>query len=115
MATQFSEIMYNLTGFPTYLTEPKYYISVLRYVSSNHMVYFNPHAFFFAGPVTYLSDPEELKVMVCIQEYSIVISPVLSNGKGTYLWVITKKNPQSFCLINGIKIAMHHTTKEYFT
>ena len=29
MATQFSEIVHNLTGFPT---QPKYYISVLRYV-----------------------------------------------------------------------------------
>ena len=31
MATQFSEILHNLTGFPTHLTEPKYYISALRY------------------------------------------------------------------------------------
>jgi len=46
MATQFLEIVHNLTGFPTHLTEPKYYISVLRYVSSNHMVYFSPHALF---------------------------------------------------------------------
>ena len=49
MATQFSEIVHTLTGFPTHLTEvtePKYYISVLRYVSSNHMVYFSPHALF---------------------------------------------------------------------
>ena len=46
MATQFSEIVHNLTGFPTHFTEPKHYISVLRYVSSNHMVYFSPHALF---------------------------------------------------------------------
>jgi len=46
MATQFSEIVHNLTGFPTHLTESKYYISVLRYVSSNHMVYFSPNALF---------------------------------------------------------------------
>ena len=46
MATQFSEIVHNLTGFPTHLTEIKYYISVLRYVSSNHTVYFSPHALF---------------------------------------------------------------------
>jgi len=46
MATQFSEIVHNLTGFPSYLTEPKYYISVLRCISSNHMVYFSPHALF---------------------------------------------------------------------
>ena len=46
MATQFSEIVHNLTGFPAYLTEPKYYISILRYVSSNHMVYFSQHALF---------------------------------------------------------------------
>ena len=39
IATQFSEIVHNLTGFPTPLTEPKYYISVLRYDLSNHMVY----------------------------------------------------------------------------
>ena len=44
-ATQFSEIVHNLIGFPTHLTEPKY-ISVLRYVSSNHMVYFSSHALF---------------------------------------------------------------------
>ena len=46
MATQFLEIVHNLTGFLTHLTQPKYYISVLRYVSSNHMVYFSPHALF---------------------------------------------------------------------
>ena len=46
MATQFSEILHNLTGFPTHLTEPKYYISVVRYVSSNHNVYFSPHTLF---------------------------------------------------------------------
>ena len=46
IATQFSEIVHNLTGFPTHLTELKYYISVLRYVSSNHMAYFSPHALF---------------------------------------------------------------------
>ena len=44
--TQFSEIVHNLTGFPTHLTEPKYHISVLRYVSSNYMVCFSPHALF---------------------------------------------------------------------
>ena len=32
MATQFLENVHNLTGFPTNLTEPKYYISVLRYI-----------------------------------------------------------------------------------
>ena len=46
MATQFSEIAHDLTGFLKHLTEPKYYISVLRYVSSNHMVYFSPHYLF---------------------------------------------------------------------
>ena len=46
MATQFSEIVHNLTGFPAHLTEPKYFISVLTYVSSNHMVYFSPHLLF---------------------------------------------------------------------
>ena len=46
MATQFSEIVHNLTGFPTHITEPKYCISVLRYVSSNHKVYFSPYALF---------------------------------------------------------------------
>ena len=34
MATQCLEIVHNLTGFPTHLTQPKYYISALRYVSS---------------------------------------------------------------------------------
>ena len=38
--------MHNLTGFPTNLKEPKYYISVLRYVSSNHVVHFSLHALF---------------------------------------------------------------------
>ena len=33
-------------GFPTHLMEPEYYISVLRYVSSNCMVLFSPHALF---------------------------------------------------------------------
>ena len=46
MATQFSQIVHNLTGFPTHLTEPKYFFSVLRYVSSNHIVHFSPHALF---------------------------------------------------------------------
>ena len=46
VATQFSEIAHNLTGFLTHLTEQKYYISVLKYVSSNHMIYFSPHALF---------------------------------------------------------------------
>ena len=46
MASQLSEIVHNLTVFPTLLTEPKYYISVLRYVSSNHKAYFGPHAMF---------------------------------------------------------------------
>jgi len=46
MTTQFPEIGHNLIGFPTRLTEPIYYISVLRYISSNQMVYFSPHALF---------------------------------------------------------------------
>ena len=46
MATQFSEIVHNLTGFPKHFTEPKCYISALRYISSNHMVYFSSHALF---------------------------------------------------------------------
>jgi len=33
IATRFSEIVRNLTGSPIHLTEPKYYISVLRNVS----------------------------------------------------------------------------------
>ena len=46
MATQFSDVVYNLTGFLTHFTKPKYYISVLRYVSSNQMIYFSPYALF---------------------------------------------------------------------
>ena len=46
MATHFSEIVHSLTGFLTHLTEPEYYFSVLRYVSSNNMLYFSPHALF---------------------------------------------------------------------
>ena len=46
MPAQFSESVHNLTGFLTHLTEPKYYIVVLTYVSSNHMVYFSSHALF---------------------------------------------------------------------
>ena len=30
MATQFSEVVHNLIGFPTHLTEPKYHISALK-------------------------------------------------------------------------------------
>ena len=44
MATQFSEIVHNLTGLPKHFTEPKYYVSALRYVSLNHMVYISLHA-----------------------------------------------------------------------
>ena len=46
LATKFSEIVHNLNGFPTHFTEPKCYISVLRYVPSNDTVYFCPHALF---------------------------------------------------------------------
>ena len=45
-ATKFSEFVYNLFGFAKQLTESKYYISALIYVSSNDMVYFSPHALF---------------------------------------------------------------------
>ena len=45
-ATKFSRYIDNLFGFTTLLTESKYYISVLRYVSSNDIVYFSPHALF---------------------------------------------------------------------
>ena len=40
------KIFRNLSGFPIHLTEPKYYILVMRYVSSNHTVYYSPHALF---------------------------------------------------------------------
>jgi len=46
MATKFSRFVDNLFGFIALLTESKYYISVLRYISSNGMVYFSPHALF---------------------------------------------------------------------
>jgi len=46
LATQFSEIVHNLTSFLTRLTEPKCYFSELRYALSNYMVYFSPHALF---------------------------------------------------------------------
>ena len=46
MATKFSRFVDNLFGFTILLTESKYYISVLRYVSSNDMVYFSLHALF---------------------------------------------------------------------
>ena len=45
-ATKFSELVDNLFGFTNFLTESKYYISVLGYVLSNDMVYFNPHSLF---------------------------------------------------------------------
>jgi len=43
MDTKISELFYNLFGFKTLLKES---ISVLRYVLSNDMVYFSPHALF---------------------------------------------------------------------
>jgi len=48
MATKFSRFVDNLLnfGFTALLRESKYYISVLRYVSSNDMVYFSPHTLF---------------------------------------------------------------------
>ena len=46
MATKFSRFVHNLFGFKQLLTEFKYHILVLRYVSSNNMVYFSPHALF---------------------------------------------------------------------
>ena len=42
VATKISWFFDNLFGFTTLLTEFKYYISVLRYVSSNGMIYFSP-------------------------------------------------------------------------
>ena len=45
-ATKFSRYIDNLFGFTTLLTESKYYISVLKYVSSNDIVYFSPRALF---------------------------------------------------------------------
>jgi len=45
-ATKFSELIENVFGFTKFLTESKCYISVLRYVSSNDIVYFSPHALF---------------------------------------------------------------------
>ena len=45
-ATKISELVDNLFGFRTLLTETKYYISALRYVLSNDVVYFSPHALF---------------------------------------------------------------------
>jgi len=45
-ATKNSEFVDNLFSFTTLLTESKYYISVLRYVSPNDMVYISPHALF---------------------------------------------------------------------
>ena len=46
MATKFSKFIDNLFGFNKLLTESKYYISALRYVESNNMAYFSPHALF---------------------------------------------------------------------
>jgi len=46
MATKISECADNLFGFITLLAESKYFISVLRYVSSNDIVYFSPLALF---------------------------------------------------------------------
>ena len=45
-ATKISELVDNLFGFRTLFTESKYYISALRYVLSNDMAYFSPHALF---------------------------------------------------------------------
>ena len=46
IATKISELVDNLFGFSLLLTESKCYISALRYVLSNDMVYFSPHALF---------------------------------------------------------------------
>ena len=51
---KFSRFVDNLFGFTTLLTESKYYISVLRCVSLNDMVYFSLHALFLQA-VTYFS------------------------------------------------------------
>ena len=45
-ATKISKFVDNLFGFTALLTESKYYISALRYISSNDIVYFSPHALF---------------------------------------------------------------------
>ena len=45
-ATKFFKFVDNLFGIKMLLTESKYCFSVLRYVSSNDMVYFSPHALF---------------------------------------------------------------------
>ena len=46
MATKYSRFVDNLFGFNKLLTDSKYYISVFRYVESNNMEYFSPHALF---------------------------------------------------------------------
>ena len=44
--TKFFRFVDNLFDFIKLFTESKYYISVLKYVSSNYIVYFSPHALF---------------------------------------------------------------------
>ena len=65
MAIQFSGIVHNLTGFPSHFTEPKCYISVLRCVSSNQMVYFSPYAPFLQAQSHICTSVENPYIGIC--------------------------------------------------
>ena len=75
MATQFLEIVNNLTGFSTHLTEPKYYISVLRYISSNHMVHFSPHTLFSQARSQMVKISSGIHKTICFQPMCILDYP----------------------------------------
>ena len=65
MAPKFLRVVDNLFGFNKLLTESKYYISVLRYVESNNMAYFSPHAL-FSQARSHLSPPDTVSVGVIL-------------------------------------------------
>ena len=102
MATQFSEIVHNLTGFLTHLKEPKYYISVLIYVSSNNMVYFSPHALFSQAQshiVLHPGGPVQASAEALLSIYVCCSS--------NYLFTLLTPNLPHFCtmIVSGLAVS----------
>jgi len=73
MATKIFRCVNNLFGFTTLLTESKYFISVMRYLSSNNMVYFSPHAL-FSQARSHLKDHKDT-LMKKVLSSSVVKTP----------------------------------------
>jgi len=90
-ATKFSKFVDNLFGFITLLTESKCYFSILRYVSSNGMVYFSPHALFSQARSHIVARRDTFHVLICL--YRCTMGQAYVNTKLTGI--------MNFLLISG--------------